>query len=199
MKNFITFLNVGIVLGLAALFSGRSNPTGNTKKEDSIKLETSVIKLENRDASFMNSITIGDEVVNFLMEVSEARIMDLEEGRIAQQRATFRTLKDYGTLMVNDQTKMLKELEAIATSRKIRIPQTLGQSKANDLSDLKREHGKEFDSKFIKMIVIDHKRDVKKFRKALYSDDPDIQVFATKYLPVVESHLDKIQSIKKTD
>ncbi|HYI78569.1 MAG TPA: DUF4142 domain-containing protein, partial [Chryseolinea sp.] len=64
------------------------------------------------------------------------------------------------------------------------------------LTDLKEVHGKSFDKKFIRMMIIDHKRDLKKFEKATRSTDADIQVFATKYLPYVQSHLQKIKALK---
>ena len=209
MKNFMTFLNVGIVLGLAFLFSGlgNNNAEENTPKET----EAEIVSLKSTgDASLMMALknkVVGNEntsidkkheaIVDFLQDASEARLMDMEEGKIAQQRATFRALKDYGTLMVKDQAAMLSDLKSIAAAKKIKISSDLGEKKADGLSDLKEVHGKEFDSKFIKMITIDHKRDLKMFDRALFSKDPDIQVFATKYLPMVKSHLNKIQSIKK--
>ena len=68
---------------------------------------------------------------------------------------------------------------------------------ADDLEDLRKAHGKAFDKKFIRMMIIDHKRDIVKLEKATRSNDADVQVFATKYLPVVEGHLVKIKALKK--
>lgn len=208
MKNFMTFINVGIVLGLAFLFSGLGN--NNAEKDTPKETDAETISLKSTgDASLIKvlgnkaaenelaSIDKTDAIVEFLVEASEARLMDMEEGKIAQQRATFRALKDYGTLMVKDQAAMLSDLKSIAAAKKIKISSDLGEKKADGLSDLKEVHGKEFDSKFIKMMTIDHKRDLKMFDRALSSTDPDIQVFATKYSPMVKSHLNKIQSIKK--
>lgn len=122
--------------------------------------------------------------------------MNIEEGKIAEQQGTSRALKDYGTMMVNDQSKMLDELKKMAATKKIIVRNFLGESKSEGLKKLKEANGRDFDDKFIRMMIIDHKRDVKKFEKALYSTDPDIQVFATKYLPLIKDHLNKIKSIK---
>ncbi len=46
------------------------------------------------------------------------------------------------------------------------------------------------------MMTIDHKRDVKKFERATRSRDADVQVFATRYLPYVQSHLERIRGLK---
>lgn len=91
---------------------------------------------------------------------------------------------------------MLEELKKIAATKNTNIARSLGQSKSDGLKNLKEMHGKDFDDKFIRMMTLDHKRDVEKFEKALYSPDPDIQVFATKYLPLIKDHLNKIRSIK---
>jgi len=132
----------------------------------------------------------------FIREMAEARLMDLEEGKVAQQRSTTKDLKSYGRLMVHDQTEMLREIKKLAALKNIKVPDALGPDKAEGLRELKEVHGESFDKKFIKMMTIDHKRDVKKFERATRSADADVQVFATKYLPYVQSHLDKIKALK---
>jgi putative membrane protein len=123
-------------------------------------------------------------------------LMNLEEGKIAQQRSTTKDLKSYGTLMVNDQTEMLREIEKLADLKNVSLPSELGPDKAAGLMDLKGVHGKSFDKKFIKMMTIDHKRDVKRLEHATRSSDADVQVFATRYLPYIQSHLEKIRALK---
>ena len=91
--------------------------------------------------------------------------------------------------MVNDQTEMLHEIKKLAVLKNVPVPTGLGPDKAEGLKALKDVHGKSFDKKFIKMMTIDHKRDVKKFERATRSSDADVQVFATRYLPYVQSHL----------
>jgi len=137
-----------------------------------------------------------ESLEKFISEMAEARLMDLEEGKIAQQRSTTKDLKSYGTLMVNDQTEMLLEIKKLAALKNIKVPDELGPDKTEGLRELKEVHGESFDKKFIKMMTIDHKRDVKKFERATRSDDADVQVFATKYLPYVQSHLDKLRGLK---
>lgn len=140
---------------------------------------------------------VDPAVQDFISEISEARIMDREEGKLAAQRGTSRSIKDYGKKMVEDQTEMLKELKEIASERDLKVESELGKRKAMGLSDLEALHGKNFDSKFVRMMIVDHRRDIRKLEKATRSDDADIQVFATKYLPVVQKHLEEIEAIKK--
>ena len=71
-----------------------------------------------------------DEFVNeFIIEMAEARLMDLEEGKIAQQKCTTKELKSYGTLMVKDQTEMLHEIKKMAARKNISLPPRWDQIK----------------------------------------------------------------------
>lgn len=215
MKNFITLINVIVVIIIGLILSQNTKETTDASR--SVKAsEGNIISLESKGpaltAVFASSETDGTKIdapvsndlidqktKDFLVDISEARIMDMKEGELAEQRATSRALKNYGSLMVADQTEMLRGLNRIAKSKHIIISKSLGEEKAEGLADLKEEHGEDFDSKFIKMMIIDHKRDVKILEKATQSGDADIQVFATKYLPVIKSHLEKIQAIRKNN
>jgi putative membrane protein len=139
---------------------------------------------------------IDKDISRFMTEAADARMMDIEEGKLAQEKGTTAEVKQYGQLMIEDQTKMLKELRVLASSKNIMLPNTLSIEKAKGLEDLKQETGADFDLKFIKMMKLDHKRDVDEFDDATDFEDRDIKKFATKYLPVVESHLDKIKQLE---
>lgn len=191
MKNFLIIINLSILVGILTIFSTSDKNSPNTRPSP-------IVSKKATQSGFTAKLRPRDEtVMEFLMEAAEARMMDLEEGKIAQQRSTSKNLKEYGTLMVKDQSEMLLELKKIAQQKNISLPQTLSEGKAEGLADLKEVHGKSFDKKFIKMMIIDHKRDIKKFENAAASKDADIQVFATKYLPVLQEHLDRIRSLKK--
>lgn len=218
MKNFLLFLNLLILAGLAYIFSGAED----MKEEQTSAPETSssadivIVK----EASFekpapkrtlpqvqevnMNDLLIEldgtpiDQVVEtFLTKTAESRIMDYEEGKTAQQKSAVDAIRDYGSLMVRDQSNMLADLHALAASKHITLPDTPDEQQQKALTDLQQEEGHSFDKKFIKMMIIDHKRDVKKFKKATQSHDPDVRAFALKYLPVVESHLDDVQRLRE--
>lgn len=75
------------------------------------------------------------------------------------------------------------------------LPETISNDKQDGLDELQKKSGKEFDEKFIKMMTIDHKRDIKDFKKATKYKDQEVASFASKYLPLIQSHLDKIIQI----
>ena len=202
MKNLIILINIGIIIGIVTIFTDNESSktdvsmnSGNfavdaAKKN---KVVSSDFTALSKDSDTKSGV---DEFVNeFITEMAETRLKDLEEGKIAQQKSTTKELTSYGTLMVNDQTEMLQEIKKLAARKNVSVPSTLGPDKADGLKALKDVHGKSFDKKFIKMMIIDHKRDVKKLERATRSSDADVQVFATRYLPYVQSHLQRIRSL----
>lgn len=212
MKNLITIINLSIIIAITTLFTRSDKPIREVTTQVSYNEVSSDSKgdIENSDA-IHNTIksnftwpdleennSVEDEAISvFLTEMAEARLMDLQEGKTAEQQATNKSLKQYGSLMVADQSKMLDEIRKLAEQKKIFIPSSLGSDKAAALADLRKVHGESFDRKFMKMMIVDHRRDVKKLERATEYSDADIQVFATKYLPIVQSHLDKVKALKK--
>jgi putative membrane protein len=203
MKNLIILINISIIIGMAAIFTEDESSRTEVGNQNNGKFTDDPTRTRNVVSSNFaglskNSNTnsgVDEFVKEFITEMAEARLMDLEEGKIAQQKSTTKDLKSYGTLMVKDQTEMLHEIKKLAALKNITLPEELGPDKAEGLRDLKEVHGESFDKKFIKKMITDHKRDVKKFERATQSRDADVQVFATRYLPYVQSHLQRIRSL----
>jgi len=204
MKNLIILINIAIIGCIAAIFTNHESLKSDVSDKNKNKLSEGPTKIGHAVHSDFAVLSDGrqtesdmdESLEKFIKEMAEARLMNLEEGKVAQQRSTNKDLKAYGALMVNDQTQMLHEIKKLAALKNIKLSDELGPDKAEGLRDLKEVHGEAFDKKFIKMMTIDHKRDVKKFKRATRAGDADVQVFATKYLPYVQAHLDKIRALK---
>lgn len=138
----------------------------------------------------------AESVTKFLIEAADARLMDSEQGKLARERGTTEEIRSYGRWMMRDQSKLLQEIQVIAKSKSIQLPSAISEEKSKGLEELKKLKGAEFDKKFTKMICIDHKRDVKEFKKASKFEDADVKQFASQYLPTIEAHLERIQEIE---
>src|SRR5688572_29752784 len=131
MKNLITIINLSIIIGITTIFTQSDKLASQDKQiKRSIKTvgaETSTLTARSKSpASFASA---NDEVAEFLNEMTEVRLMNLEEGKTAAQRGTTRALKDYGVSMVKDQTEMLKDLKKIAEEKNIQVPLLVGKEK----------------------------------------------------------------------
>jgi len=148
-------------------------------------------------ASVSWSQDIVKKVPEFIVQMADARIMDREEGRLAASLGTTQAIRDYGSQMVKDQDALLVKLKQLAASKNITLPDAISEKKSKQLLKLSALTGKPFDRKFLKMIKADHKRDIKKFTKALQFDDPDTRQFAESNLPLLQQHLQQAKALCK--
>jgi putative membrane protein len=131
----------------------------------------------------------------FLINIADARMGNWQEGKMALEHGSAEAVKQYGAQMMKDQEQLMAELKQLAASKNFVLPESVSKDKSRWLRDLKTENGKEFDEKFIKMMVIDHRKDVKNFRMAAQFNDPAIRAFASRYLPLIEAHLSTVSAL----
>lgn len=125
----------------------------------------------------------------FLLEMADARMIDLQQSQCAVERATNPKIREYGKTMMRDQETLMTEINELAAAKNVLLPKSVNRKKARAISDLKKETGMNFDEKFIRMMIIDHRRDLKYLRRATKFDDPAVRMFASKHLALIESHL----------
>lgn len=137
-----------------------------------------------------------DNVKKFIQEMYDARLMDFEEGKLAAEKANQFKVKVYGQWMVREQKKISTDLRSLAESKNISLPDSINEKKANGLADLKEQTGKKFDKKFIKMMKVDHRRDIRKLKAAKRKiKDAEVHNFISRYQPMIESHLDYLKTL----
>ena len=217
MRNFITIINLAILFAITSIFSRYDKSQEDTASKNDSKAEAKVVvSSEQKDMTTVQSnFTLwptqwtgdektkkknenaSEELATFLREMADASITERDQGKLAAQRATKRLLKDYGARMSNDQSAMLLDLTTLAAQKNILLAKDLKDDKTAGLHAFKNVHGVSFDRRFISMKIKDHKKAVKKLERATLSTYPDIQVFATKYLPVLQAHLNQIKALKK--
>ena len=124
----------------------------------------------------------------FLLEVADIRMMDWAEGNLAVERGTAPYQK-YGRRLMQDQDMMMKDLRELAASKNLVLPKEIGEERTEGLNYLKAANGDWFNRRFRRMIIKDHKHDIREFKSASESKDPEISKFARQYIPMLEHHL----------
>ena len=178
MKQLVTIALLGLIFGSCS-----------SSENDSVKQAHE----KNLNAS------IDERISKFMTEAADARMMDIEEGKLATKKGTNDLIKNYGEKMVADNTRLLKELRTLAATKNISLPITLSNEKADNLEDLQKKEGKDFDEAFIKMMTKGHRRDVDDFEDAADLKDHDVQEFASRNLPLIESHLTMIKQVEDSN
>lgn len=139
-----------------------------------------------------------EKTVEFVKEAASGGMMEVQLGKIAQDKGSSQAVKDFGALMVKDHSKANEELKALAKKNNITIPEKLMDKHKKHVDELSKLSGSEFDEEYIDMMQSDHKEDISKFEDA--SEDltnADIKSFAKKTLPALKQHKQKVDQISK--
>jgi putative membrane protein len=108
-------------------------------------------------------------------------------------------VKDFGSLMVKDHSMGGDQLKSVASSKGFMLPDSVTDKQKHERDHLLGKTGSDFDKDYVKMMVDDHKDDIKDFEKEVKDgQDADVKAFAQKMLPMLHTHLDKIEAIQKS-
>jgi len=125
----------------------------------------------------------------------QSEMMSIQESKLAVNRGTSEEIRNYSSDMMHEHELVLNELKDLAIAKNIVIPFELSTNDAKSLTSLMDQQGDDFDKKFIDLVIMDHKRDIKALENATRSKDPDIQVFAQHYLPIYINHLSEAEDL----
>ncbi|MBT1702248.1 DUF4142 domain-containing protein [Chryseosolibacter indicus] len=142
---------------------------------------------------------VDDHIAAFIIQAADTRMMGIEQGKLAKERGTTEEIRAYGEKIIQDQSKVLEELKELAEKKKVRLPKALSNRRTHGLYELRSENGRFFDKKFVRMITLDHKHDLRQFSRAKKFSDPEVRDFVVNNLPVIESHLEDIEQIVQTE
>lgn len=132
----------------------------------------------------------------FINNAAKGNRAEVELGRMMSQKATDRGVKQFAQQMVKDHTDALNQLQQLAQSKNITLPDGL-PSDAEDLKQkLSADRGKQIDKDYVSGMVEDHQKDVKEFQDAAQNaHDPDVKKWASNTVPTLQEHLQKVQAL----
>jgi putative membrane protein len=173
-----------ILLSALGMVACNNSPNNHTDAVDSAKTVNKEVKPVQADAS------------NFAVNAANGGMMEVILGKVAEENASSSRVKAFGEMMVKDHTEANNNLKSIASTLNITLPDSVSDDAKKEIDHLKMKKGKEFDKMYVSMMLDDHKKDIAEFRKCSDNcSDSSIKAFAYNTLPVLEKHLDSIQSI----
>ena len=200
MKKITAFL---LLAGLC-LTQACNNANNNKDSVDSAKAansdkDTNGFNSNNDSLSTASSGTtmpVDKDVADFAVKAASGGMEEVQLGQLAQQKASSQRVKDFGSMMVQDHSAANDELKRLASSKNITLPTSVSNDQQDDINDLSKKSGTDFDKAYMKMMVNDHEKDIKEFEKAGNNlKDADVKNFAMKTLPTLQKHLDSAKAI----
>jgi putative membrane protein len=134
---------------------------------------------------------------SFVREAAAGGLMEVELGKIAEERASANDVKEFARRMVADHTKANDELKDLASRKKVAVPSDLDAKQKAQVDRLSKLSGHTFDESYMKAMTADHVHDVAAFRRAAASSaDADVKDFASRTLPTLEDHLTEARRVE---
>lgn len=134
---------------------------------------------------------------DFVAQAVASDYAEIKMAELAMQKSTNSQVKDIAKMLQADHTKTLGELKTLAQAKSISIPSEEKDEAKNDAKKLSDENAQDFDKKWLNKMEDDHQKEIDKFEKrADKGEDADIKAFASKTLPHLKMHLEKIKAAK---
>jgi len=134
---------------------------------------------------------------DFMVNAASGGVAEVDMARIALEKATLPTVKEYAQHMINDHTKANDELRRIATSKGITLADVPNANHKAMVDRISATPASDFDKTYIHEAGVKAHQEMQTlFRNESTSGlDPDIKAFAAKTLPTVETHLKQSEKI----
>jgi len=142
--------------------------------------------------------TVATADRDFILAAAQGGMTEVKLGDLAAQKGTRADVKEFGQMMVKDHSAINGDLKALAAQKGVPLPDRLDAKHQGMVDEMASLSGSAFDEAYIAAMVKGHKMDAKAFKaESAATTDADIKSFVDKSLPVVQTHLEHIQAMKK--
>src|ERR1700761_6797651 len=188
-----TFTNLLIAAVLATAVQSCSNGAKDAKdKADSLN------KTKDTTSNAMNTggIAVSSNDAKFATEAASGGMAEVALGKLALQKTSDTSIKDFANMMVTDHSKANDELMAIAKTKNITLPTEPDSAHIKKMDELSQLIGKDFDKAYVDAMIGGHKKTLDLMNnEAKNGSDTTLKAFAAKTAPVAQTHLDAINKI----
>lgn len=134
-----------------------------------------------------------------LGKLHHANQMEIQMGKMAQEKGQAKEVKAFGKTLVTDHTAMDKKVMSLAKQQKIDLPASMPPMNDPNMTKLQNATGAEFDRAFAQQMVQEHQRDVDEAKAAqARTTDPKLKTLLGSAIPVLEKHRDTAQKLVGT-
>ncbi len=139
---------------------------------------------------------LSDKDANFIKDVASIGLMEVEAGKLANDRGASPKVKEFADAMVKDHSKNNDELRLVAENKGVTLPAAPEGKPKTELDALKTKRGADFDQAYADANVKGHEDAIARFEKAAKSSDAQVRAFAERTLPTLKHHLEMAQAMQ---
>ena len=136
---------------------------------------------------------------DFVLNASEGNLAEIQLGTLAASKASTPAVQDFGEMMASEHQTALDELESIADLKNATMTTELNAEHQQVREKLTGMSGFPFDTAYMNSQVKDHEKTIALFQTEIANGkDQEVKDYARKYLPHIQIHHHKADSIRKT-
>ena len=147
-----------------------------------------------------NDVAAAPAAAEFVSKVAASDLFEIESGKLAADKATSADVKSFANMLVTDHTKSTSDLKTAAgkATPPVSVNPALDSEKQSMLDLLKSTAAADFDRVFLDQQKQAHQKGLDLLRQyESGGDTPALKEFAGKASTVVQTHLDKIDRLKR--
>lgn len=130
----------------------------------------------------------------FMKQAAQGGMEEVQTGQLAEQKAAAPAVKQLGQTLVTDHTQLNNQLMQLAQQQGVTLPTTLDQSDRQEMQQLQKLSGSQFDKTFAKEEIEDHQKMIKMFQQeAQNTQDQALRQWVETGIPVLQKHLQMAQ------
>jgi len=142
---------------------------------------------------------VQDEDKTFVKTAAEGGLLEVKLGELAMKKGSSKAVKDFGKMMINDHTKVNKELMDLAKKKQMQVPTTLSPAKQQKYDSLAAVNDNSFDMAYMNMMILSHEQTIGIFQnESSAGTDPDLKKWADSKVPALKHHLEMAESLFQT-
>lgn len=187
--NVKQFLTTALLTGAAASYSMAQVTDPALTDTASASARSDAMTTENM---------VSNETKTFMEKAATSGMLEVQLGKMAQEKASSSEVQDFGQMMVTDHSKANDKLKSLAQEKGVTLPDSLTAKQKKTMEKLSQLSGDEFDKEYMDTMVKDHEKDIKTYEKASNNvPDPAVQDFASQTLPTLKDHRQKAEEINQ--
>ena len=135
---------------------------------------------------------------DFVKKMVKGNQAEVDAGNLAVKNGGSDEVKKFGQKMVDDHSAMLKDVTQLAQDLNIKAsPEPSSKDRAK-MAKMEALTGDAFDRAYVADMVKDHKADLADIKdESMNGANPQVKDAAAKAMPIVQGHLEMIESIQK--
>lgn len=186
-RHIALAVSSALLLGLAstAMAQSSSSSAMSNSSMSSSSMSSSHSSVDSKDTMFMKEAAAGN-------------LAEIQTGRIALDKSSSPQVKEAAQRIVDDHTKANDQLMTLAQRQQVTLPTEPMAKDKKEAEKLQSMSGTAFDKAYARMLVKDHKKDIKMYSmESQKAKDTELRQYASTTLPVLKTHLQMAEQLTK--